>query len=204
MEAYKKKNRGAQLVAQKEGNLLRFTCSYYDKWVMHEADLDKQQTEVIVGFHSYPMQYSNKPLKWMKNLLGNQFIDYTQEFDGAKWDIDLTSGGKRVNMKKVVPGIHIGDDFRNINKARFVAKVASKLSSYLKQEGLNAIVHHYDADADSPRKMLRPDILPTCINAVTEEFPYLDPNTDLNNQYEYRNVFDISQGKEPELEDLPF
>ena len=66
--AYKKKNRGAQLVAQKEGNLLRFSCAYYDKWVMHEADLDKQETEVIVGFHSYPVQYSIKPLRWMKNL----------------------------------------------------------------------------------------------------------------------------------------
>ena len=52
--------------------------------------------------------------------------------------------------------------------------------------------------------MLRPDILPTCIDAVVKEFPHLDPNTDLNNQYEYRNVVDISQGREPELEDLPF
>ena len=202
--AYKKKNRGAQLVAQKEGNLLRFTCSYFDKWVMHEADLDKQQTEVNVGFHYYPIAYCNKPLKWMKNLLGNKFIDYTQEFDGAKWDIDLTSGGKRVIMKKVVPGIHIGDDFRNIVLGKFVSKVASSLSSYLKQEGLNAVVDYYDSDADSPRKMLRPDILPTCINAVIKEFPHLDPNTDLNNQYDYTNVVDITQGKEADLEDLPF
>ena len=163
---YKKKNRGAQLVAQKEGSLLRFTCSYFDKWVMHEADLDKQQTKVMVGFHYYPIQYCNKPLKWMQNLLGNQFIDYTQEFDGAKWNIDLTSGGKRVIMKKTVPGIHIGDDFRNIVLGKFVAKVASSLSSYLKQEGLNAVTQHYDYDADSPRRMLRPDILPTCIDAV--------------------------------------
>ena len=200
--AYKKKNRGAQLIAQKEGNLLRFTCSYFDKWVMHEADLDKQQTEVMVGFHYYPVQY--KPLKWMKNLLGNQFIDYTQEFDGAKWDIDLTSGGKRVIMKKVVPGIHIGDDFRNIVLGKFVAKVASSLTSYLKQEGLDAVVQHPDYDVDSPRKMLRPDILPTCIDAVVKEFPYLDPNTDHNAVHDYRNVVDISQGREPELEDLPF
>ena len=200
--AYKKKNRGAQLVAQKEGNLLRFSCSYFNKWVMHEADLDKQETEVMVGFHYYPNSW--KPIKWMKNLLGNQFIDYTQEFDGAKWDIDLTSGGKRVSMRKVIPGIHIGDDFRNIVLGKFVAKVASSLSSYLKQEGLSAVVQHYDYDADSPRKMLRPDILPTCIDAVIKEFPHLDPNTDLNNQYEYRNVVDISQGREPELEDLPF
>ncbi len=202
--AYKKKNRGAQLVAQKEGNLLRFSCSYYDKWVMHEADLVKQETELIVGFQNYSMQYSIKPLRWMKNLLGKQFIDYTQEFDGAKWDIDLTSGGKRVTMKKVIPGIHIGDDFRNIVLGKFVAKVASSLSSYLKQEGLSAVVQHYDYDADSPRKMLRPDILPTCIDAVIKEFPHLDPNTDLNNQYEYRNVVDITQGREPDLEDLPF
>ena len=202
--AYKKKNRGAQLIAQKEGNLLRFTCSYFDKWVMHEADLDKQETNVMVGFHYYPFQYSQKPLKWMQNLLGKQFIDYTQEFDGAKWDIDLTSGGKRVIMKKVVPGIHIGDDFRNIVLAKFVAKVASNLSSYLKQEGLDAVVQHPD-DADSPRKMLRPDILPTCIDAVVKEFPHLDPNTDLNNQYEYaQNIFEVTQGREPELEDLPF
>ena len=199
---YKKKNKGAQLIAQKEGNLLRFTCSYFDKWVMHEADLDKQQTEVMVGFHYYPVHY--KPLKWMKNLLGNQFIDYTQEFDGRKWDIDLVSSGKRVIMKKVVPGIHIGDDFRNINLAKFVAKVASNLSSYLKQEGLDAVVQHPDYDIDSPRKMLRPDILPTCIDAVVKEFPYLDPNTDHNAVHDYRNVVDISQGREPELEDLPF
>ena len=202
--AYKKKNRGADLIAQKEGNLLRFTCSYFDKWVMHEANLDKQQTEVMVGFHYYPIQYCNKPLKWMKNLLGKQFIDYTQEFDGAKWDIELTRGGKRVIMKKVVPGIHIGDDFRNIILGKFVSKVASSLSSYLKQEGLNAVVDHYDYDADSPRKMLRPDVLPTCINAVIGEFPHLDPNTDLNNQYDYTNVVDIIQGKEADLEDLPF
>ena len=206
--AYKKKNRGAGLTVQKEGNLLRFSCTYFDKWVMHEAELDKQQTEVMVGFHYYPVQYNNKPLKWMKNLLGNQFIDYTQEFDGAKWDIDLTSGGKRVIMRKVIPGIHIGDDFRNINLGKFVAKVASNLSSYLKQEGLNAVVNYTDKyidnDADSPRKMLRPDILPTCIEAVIKEFPYLDPNTDHNAVHDYRNVVDISQGKEPELDDLPF
>ena len=140
----------------------------------------------------------------VKDVDGNKFIDYTQEFDGAKWDIDLTSGGKRVIMKKVVPGIHIGDDFRNIVLGKFVAKVASSLSSYLKQEGLDAVVQHPDYDADSPRKMLRPDILPTCIDAVVKEFPHLDPNTDLNNQYEYRNVVDISQGREPELENLPF
>ena len=201
--AYKKKNRGAGLTVQKESNVLRFSCTYFDKWVMHEAELDKQQTEVMVGFHYYPVQYNNKPLKWMKNLLGNQFIDYTQEFDGAKWDIDLTSGGKRVIMRKVIPGIHIGDDFRNLNLAKFVAKVASNLSSYLKQEGLDAVVQHPD-DADSPRKMLRPDILPTCIAAVIKEFPYLDPNTDHNAVHDYRNVVDISQGREPELEDLPF
>ena len=107
-------------------------------------------------------------------------------------------------MKKTVPGIHIGDDFRNIVLGKFVAKVASSLSSYLKQEGLSAVVQHYDSVADSPRKMLRPDILPTCIDAVAKEFPHLDPNTDLNNQYEYRNVVDIAQGREPDLEDLPF
>ena len=33
--AYKKKNRGAGLTVQKEGNLLRFSCTYFDKWVMH-------------------------------------------------------------------------------------------------------------------------------------------------------------------------
>jgi hypothetical protein len=202
--AYKKKNRGAGLTVQKESNVLRFSCTYFDKWVMHEAELDKQQTEVMVGFHYYPVQYNNKPLKWMENLLGNQFIDYTQEFDGAKWDIDLTSGGKRVIMRKVIPGIHIGDDFRNINLGKFVAKVASSLSSYLKQEGLDAVVQHPDYDVDSPRKMLRPDILPTCIDAVVKEFPYLDPNTDHNAVHDYRNVVDISQGREPELDDLPF
>jgi len=202
--AYKKKNRGANLTVQKESNVLRFSCTYFDKWVMHEADLDKQQTEVMVGYHYYPVQYNNKPLKWMKNLLGNQFIDYTQEFDGRTWDIDITSGGKRLIMRKVVPGIHIGDDFRNIVLGKFVSKVASSLSSYLKQEGLSAVVQHYDYDTDSPRRMLRPDILPTCIEAVITEFPHLNPNTDLNNQYEYRNVVDITQGREPELEDLPF
>ena len=201
---YKKKNKGAGLLVQKLDNVIEIGCNYFDKWVTHSADLDKNETKIMVGFHYYPIQYSNKPLRWMKNLLGNQFIDYTQEFDGAEWDIDLTSGGKRVIMKWVVPGIHIGDDFRNILLGKFVAKVASSLSSYLKQEGLSAVVQHYDSDADSPRKMLRPDILPTCIDAVIKEYQHLDPNTNLNNLYEYKNILDISQGREPELDDLPF
>jgi hypothetical protein len=206
--AYKKKNRGAGLTVRKEDNILTFMCSYFDKWVMHEVDLDKQQTEVMIGFHYYPVQ--SKPLKWMQNILGNQFIDYTQEFDGATWDIDLTNHGKKVIMKKTIPSILIGDDFRNINLAKFVAKVASNLSSYLKQEGLDAVVDHHSnlyhntIVADSPRKMLRPDILPTCIEVVINEFPHLDPNIDHNAIHDYRNVVEITQGREPELEDLPF
>lgn len=188
--AYQKKNRGARLTVRKEGNILTFMCNYFDKWAMHEVNLDKQQTEVMVGFHYYPARF--KPLKWMQNILGNQFINYTQEFDGAIWDIDLTNSSKKVTMKKTIPSILIGDDFRNINLAKFVAKVASNLSSYLKQEGLDAVVNYYDNDADSPRKMLRPDILPSCIDAVIEEFPHLDPNKDHNASHDYRfNFFNI-------------
>ena len=51
---------------------------------------------------------------------------------------------------------------------------------------------------------LRPDVLISCIKAVTKEFPHLIVDT-MQENYEYgMNIFDITQGKEPELENLPF
>ena len=200
---YKKKNRGATLTAQKLGNIIDITCSYFDKWVAHSADLDKNETKITVGYNKHPGIYG-KAVKWKSEWLKTRFIDCNEKIDNMNWYININPHSTMINTEETISGIHIGEDFRNISKAKFVAKVASNLSSYLKQEGLDAVTQHPDYDADSPRKMLRPDILPTCIDAVVKEFPHLDPNTDLNNQYEYRNVVDISQGREPELEDLPF
>ena len=42
----------------------------------------------------------------------------------------------------------------------------------------------------------------SCIESVKEEIPYILKSRE--ESYEYRNVVDITQGREPELEDLPF
>ena len=201
---YKKKNKGAGLLVQKYDNLIEISCNYFDKWVTHSADLDKQETKIMVGYHNHP-GINGKAVKWKSEWLKTKFIDNVQKVGNETWYISIDSYSARVNTERTVSGIHIGDDFRNIIKAKFVAKVASKINSYIKQERDLSIVPHYDnTDEDSVRMSLRPDVLISCIKAVTEEFPHLDPNTDLNNQYEYRNVFDFVASKEPELEDLPF
>jgi len=202
--AYKKKNKGAGLLVQKIDNLIEISCNYFDKWVTHSADLDKQETKIMVGYHNHPGMFG-KPVKWKSEWLKTKFIDNVQKVGNETWYISIDSYSARVNIERTVSGIHIGEDFKNIIKAKFVAKVASKINSYIKQERDLSIIPHYDnADEDNPRMSLRPDVLISCIKAVTEEFPHLDPNTDLNNQYEYRNVFDFVASKEPELEDLPF
>ena len=51
--------------------------------------------------------------------------------------------------------------------------------------------------------MVRPEVLVSCIEAVKEEFPYILKSRE--ESYEYaQNIFEVTQGKEPELEDLPF
>ena len=202
---YKKKNRGATLIAQKLGNTIEITCSYFDKWVAHSANLDKNETKITVGYHKHPGIYG-KAVKWRSEWLKTRFIDCNEKIDNMTWYININPHSAMINTEEIIPGIHIGEDFRNINKAKFVAKVASKLNSLLKQEKENVVRQHYDniVNDDYTRLSLEPGVLESCIKIVTEELPYLVIDKE-QADYEYGiNIFDISQGKEPELDDLPF
>ena len=93
---------------------------------------------------------------------------------------------------------------QKIKKCQFLGKVVSKFNSYLKQEKDNAIVLHPDAEGHNDKMhMVRPEVLVSCIESVKEEFPHM-----LKSRRELcehaQNIFEVTQGREPELDDLPF
>ena len=199
--AYKKKNRGAGLVVNQTGNELNFTGNYFNKFVHHQINLDEKKTKIVTGTHKYEMY--DKPVVWRDKWLNTRFINCKQIVDSQLWFIDFNAQGYQVSFTEHIDGVDIGDDYWNIKNCQFLGKVVSKLNSYLKQEKDNAIVLHPDAYGHNKMHMIRPDVLVSCIEAVKEEFPYILKSRE--ESYEYaQNIFEVTQGKEPELEDLPF
>jgi len=199
--AYKKKNRGASLVVNQFDNQLNIAGNYFNKWVHHEINLDEKKTKIVTGTQQY--QYVDKPVVWRDKWLKTRFINCKQQIDNKLWFIDFNAYGYQVSFTEHIDGVDIGNDYWNIKKCQFLGKVVSKLNSYLKQEKDNAIVLHPDAYGHKKMHMVRPEVLVSCIEAVKGEFPYILKLKE--ESYEYaQNIFDVTQGKEPELEDLPF
>lgn len=202
--AYKKKNKGATLVVNQEDNILNFTGTYFNKWVSHRADLKENKTKIIVGYNNHVTDVM-KPVKWRDKWLQDRYIHFEQEFDNKLWCINFDAYGIQIHYTQEIDGVHIGEDYRNINKAKFMGKLVSKLNNYLKQEKDNAIILHPKAEGNNTKLyMIRPDILPSCFKTAAEENKYLRMDT-TQESYEYaQNIYETTQGKEPDFDDLPF
>tara|TARA_R110002012_G_scaffold5109_4_gene23245 strand:- start:196 stop:801 length:606 start_codon:yes stop_codon:yes gene_type:complete len=200
--AYKKKNRGAALIVIQTGNELNFTGNYFNKWVHHQVNLDEKKTKIVTGTYKY--EDMDKPVVWRDNWLQHRYINFKQTVDNQLWFIDFNANGYEVSFTKHINGIDIGDDYWNIKKCQFLGKVVSNFNSYLKQNKNNAIVlHPEDKGVNAKRYIVKPEVLVSCIKAVNEEFPYTPRSRE--ESYEYaQNVFEVTQGREPELDDLPF
>lgn len=200
--AYKKEKRGATLVVNQYGNCLSVVGNYFNKYVHHDIDLNEKKTKIVTGTQTY--QFGDKPVVWRDKWLQNRFINCKQQIDNKLWFIDFNAYGYQVSFTEEVNDIDIGDDYWNIKKCQFLGKVVSRLNKYLKQEKDNAIILHPDAEGQNDKMlMVRPDVLVSCIESVNKDFPYMLKSRE--ESYEYaQNIFEVTQGKEPELDDLPF
>ncbi len=197
--AYKKEKRGASLVVNQFGNQLSIVGSYFNKWVHHEVNLDEKKTKIITGTHKY--QYVDKPVVWRDKWLNSRFINCKQQIGTQLWFVDFNPYGYQISFTEEVDGIDIGNDYWNIKKCQFLGKVVSRLNQYLKQEKDNTIVIH--PETKETRYMIKPEVLISCIESVNKEFPYMLKSG--RESYEHaQNIFEVTQGREPELDDLPF
>ncbi len=197
--AYKKEKRGASLVVNHFDNQLNIVGNYFNKWVHHEINLDEKKTKIVTGTQKY--QYLDKPVVWRDKWLKSKFINCKQQIDNQLWFVDFNAYGYQVSFTEEFDGIHIGDDYWNIKKCQFLGKIVSRLNQYLKQEKDNAIVLH--PDAKETRCMIKPEVLVSCIESVNKDFPYTLKSR--RESYEHaENIFEVTQGREPELDDLPF
>ena len=201
--AYKKEKRGASLVVNHFGNQLNIVGNYFNKYVHHEVDLDEKKTKIVTGTQKY--QYIDKPVVWRDKWLQNRFINCKQQIGAQLWFVDFNPYGYQISFTEEVDGIVIGDDYWNIKKCQWLGKMVSRLNQYLKQEKENTIVIHPDAEwPNDKRYMLKPEILISCIESVNKEFPYILKSREESYEYAQKRYFEITEGKEPELDDLPF
>ncbi len=205
MAAYKKKCRGAELIIQHLGDNLLLSTHYFNKHSHYDINLKEKTTEVTHGTQKYKSDRGKSPyVKWRDEWLGKRFINCDVNIDNELWYMDITPYSFTLYKKINRNDIFMGNDFRNIQHCKFVDKVGSKLNSLLKQERDNVVIPHNDKDKESPRLSLAPGTLESCIKAVKEEFPFLLPPNS-NDGYEYaQNIVEITQGREPNLDDLPF
>jgi len=199
--AYKKEKRGASLVVNHFDNQLNVVGNYFDKWVHHEINLDEKKTKIKVGMGKY--QYVDKPVVWRDKWLQGRFITCKQQVDEHEWYINFTAFGFDLSFTEEVNRVEIGDDYWNIKKCQFIGKVYSRLNKYLKQEKDNTIVLSPDASYHNKIHIVKPEVLTSCIKSVNKEFPYMLKSG--RESYEHaQNIFEVTQSREPELDDLPF
>ena len=197
--AYKKEKKGASLVVNHFGNQLNIVGNYFNKCVHHEIDLDEKKTKIVTGTHKY--QVVDKPVVWRNKWLKSRFINCKQQIGTQLWFVDFNPYGYQISFTEEVDGIVIGDDYWNIKKCQWLGKIVSRLNQYLKQEKDNTIVLH--PDTKEARYMIKPEVLISCIESVNKDFPYILKSR--RESYEHaQNIFEVTQGREPELDDLPF
>tara|TARA_B100001287_G_C22681886_1_gene530937 strand:+ start:971 stop:1579 length:609 start_codon:yes stop_codon:yes gene_type:complete len=201
--AYKKEKKGATLVVNQSGNReINITGNYFNRYVHHKVKIKENKTEIHVGAHKYT-DY-DKPIVWRAQWLKNRFINCRQKVGNCTWYINFTPSGYVVSFEEEVDRIDIGDDFKNIKKCQFLGKVMSRLNQYFKQEKDNAIVLSPYAEGPNDKMYsIKPEVLISCIDSVNKDFPYLLMSE--QEAYEHaQNIFEVTQGREPELDDLPF
>tara|TARA_B100000900_G_scaffold408299_1_gene422349 strand:- start:2225 stop:2833 length:609 start_codon:yes stop_codon:yes gene_type:complete len=201
--AYKKEKKGATLVVNQMGNSeINVTGNYFNKYVHHQVKIKQNKTTINVGTHRY--EYHDKPVVWRDKWLKSRFINCKQQIGNQLWYINYSSLGYNITFTEEVNRIDIGDDFRNIKKCQWLGKIVSRLNQYFKQEKDNSIVLSPDAEGYNDKMYaVKPEILISCIESVNKDFPYLLLTE--QEAYEHaQNIFEVTQGREPELDDLPF
>ena len=199
--AYKKEKKGASLVVNHFGNQLNIIGNYFNKFVHHEVDLDEKKTKIVTGTQKY--QYIDKPVVWRDKWLQNRFINCKQQIGAQLWFVDFNAHGYQISFTEEVDSIDIGNDYWNIKKCQWLGKIVSRFNQYLKQEKDNAIVLSPDAYGHNKMHMVKPEVLISCIESVNKEFPYILKSG--RESYDHaQNIFEVTQGREPELDDLPF
>ena len=201
--AYKKEKKGATLVVNQMGNNeINITGNYFNRYVHYKVNLDEKKTEINVGIHRY--EPYDKPAVWKNKWLKTRFINCKQQIGSHLWYINYSAGGYNITFTEQVDRIDIGEDFKNIKKCQFLSKVASRLNQYLKQEKDNSIVLSPDAEGPNDKMYaVKPEVLISCIESVNKDFPYL-LLTEQESYEHAQNIFEVTQGREPELDDLPF
>ena len=196
--AYRKKNKGAELIIRQDSNnTIDITTHYYNKSTYYDIDLKDKTTEIT--YCTRKVAPGHKTVKWRENWLGNRFINFELKYDNESWHGDITSYSFTLATKVRKDGIHIGNDFSNIQHCKFIDKVGSALNSLLKQAKDEAIVPHPE-DEGSLRWTLAKEVLESCIDVTRESHPHLlPPNPDMG--YDYMNIVEVIQSHS---EDLPF
>ena len=196
--AYRKRNKGAELIIRQDSNnTIDITTHYYNKSTYYDIDLKDKTTEIT--YCTRKVAPGHKTVKWRENWLGNRFINFELKYNNETWFGDITSYSFNLSTKVRKDGIHIGNDFSNIQHCKFIDKVGSALNSLLKEAKDEAIIPHPE-DEGSPRWTLAKEVLESCIDVTRESHPHLlPPNPDMG--YDYMNIVEVIQSHS---EDLPF
>ena len=196
--AYRKRNKGAELsVRQDSNNTIDISTHYYNKSTYFDINLKDKTTEIT--YCTRKVASGHKPVKWRDNWLNNRFINFKLEYDNETWYGDISSYSFALSKKVKKDGIHIGNDFSNIQHCKFIDKVGSALNSLLKEAKDEAIIPHPE-DESSKGWTLAKEVLESCIDVTKESHPHLlPPNPDMG--YDYQHIVEVTQ---PHPEDLPF
>ena len=199
--AYRKRNKGAELSIRQDSNRqLEISTHYYNKSAYYDIDLKDKTTKIT--YSTRKVASGHKTVKWRENWLGNRFVNFELKYNNETWYGDITLYS--FTLSKIVNknGIHIGNDFSNIQHCKFIDKVGSALNSLLKEAKDEAIIPHPENEYDKHpmRWTLAKEVLESCIDVTAETYPHLLPPNP-NDGYERTHIVDILQ---PEQEDLPF
>jgi len=200
--AYRKRNKGAELsIRQDSNNAIDISTHYYNKSTYYDINLKDKTTEIT--YCTRKVTPMGKTVKWRENWLNNRFINFELDYDNETWYGDITPYSFNLSKKVKKDGIHIGNDFTNIQHCKFIDKVGSALNSLLKQAKDEAIVPHPENEYDKHpmRWTLAKEVLESCIDVTAESHPHLLP-VNPNTGYEYTHTLDITENVE--TEDLPF
>ena len=196
--AYRKRNKGAELsIRQDNNNALEISTHYFNKSTYYDINLKDKTTEIT--YCTRKVASGHKPVKWRDDWLNNRFINFKLEYDNETWYGDISSYSFALSKKVKKDGIHIGNDFTNIQNCKFIDKVGSALNRLLKEAKDEAIIPHPE-DESSKGWTLAKEVLESCIDVTKESHPHLlPPNPDMG--YDYQHIVEVTQ---PHPEDLPF
>ena len=200
--AYRKRNKGAELsIRQDNNNTIDISTHYYNKSVYYDINLKDKTTEIT--YCTRKVAPGHRTVKWRENWLLSRFINFELDYDNETWYGDITPYSFNLSKKVKKDGIHIGNDFSNIQHCKFIDKVGSALNRLLKEAKDEAIVPHPQHEYDQPamRWTLAKEVLESCIDVTKESHPHLlPPNPDMG--YDYQHIVEVTG--DIEQIDLPF